>query len=110
MLLIVRTIGLALFFFAHSSFDYHRKKQHQEQERKSKKELAMKETIRAIENENQRLEELNKALIEYGYNDYSGTHTLRHSMGSYTRKEAGLDTAQAMLSHSSRKLCQTRCE
>jgi integrase len=46
-------------------------------------------------------EELNKALIQSGYGDYSGTHILRHSMGSYSRKEAGLDTAQAMLSHSS---------
>jgi integrase len=46
-------------------------------------------------------EEINKALIQSGYGDYSGTHILRHSMGSYSRKEAGLDTAQAMLSHSS---------
>lgn len=46
-------------------------------------------------------EELNKALIQSGYGDYSGTHILRHSMSSYSRKEAGLDTAQAMLSHSS---------
>ena len=46
-------------------------------------------------------EELNKALIRSGYGDYSGTHILPHSMGSYSRKEAGLDTAQAMLSHTS---------
>jgi hypothetical protein len=39
-------------------------------------------------------EEINKALIQSGYGDYSGTHTLRHSIGSYSRKEA-------MLSHSS---------
>lgn len=46
-------------------------------------------------------EKINKALIKSGYGEYSGTHILRHSMGSYSRKEAGLDTAQAMLSHSS---------
>lgn len=46
-------------------------------------------------------EELNKALIQSGYGEYSGTHILRHSMGTYSRKETGLDTAQAMLSHSS---------
>ena len=45
-------------------------------------------------------EEINKALIHSGYGDYSGTHILGHSMGSYSRKEAELDTAQAMLSHS----------
>jgi hypothetical protein len=32
---------------------------------------------------------------------FYGTHTPRHSMDSYSRKEAGLGTAQAMLSHSS---------
>ena len=47
------------------------------------------------------LNEINQALIKSGYSDYSGTHILRHSMGSYSRKEGGLDTAQAMLSHSS---------
>jgi integrase len=43
--------------------------------------------------------EINKALIKSGYWKYSGTHILRHSMGSFSRKEEGLDTAQAMLSH-----------
>ena len=52
-------------------------------------------------------EEINKALIQSGFGDYSGTHILRHSMGSYSRKEAGLDTAQAKLSHSSAR--QTEC-
>jgi len=46
-------------------------------------------------------EEINKAVIQSAYGDYSGTHILRHSMGSYSRKEAGPDTVQAMLSHSS---------
>lgn len=47
------------------------------------------------------LKELNEALRKSGLNGYSGTHVLRHSMGSYSRKEGGLDTAQAMLAHSS---------
>lgn len=47
------------------------------------------------------LKEINDALIKAGLNGYSGTHILRHSMGSYSRKEGVLDTAQAMLAHSS---------
>ncbi len=47
------------------------------------------------------LKEINDALRKAGLNGYSGTHILRHSMGSFSKKEAGLDTAQAMLSHSS---------
>ena len=39
-------------------------------------------------------EELNKALIQSGYGEYSGTHILRHSMGSFSRKEAGFLTLQ----------------
>lgn len=53
------------------------------------------------------LNEINKALKKAGYSDYSGTHVLRHSMGSYSRKVGGLDTAQAMLAHSSAR--QTEC-
>lgn len=41
-------------------------------------------------------EELNKALIQSGYRDYSGTHILPHSMSSYSRKESELDTTWAM--------------
>jgi hypothetical protein len=33
-----------------------------------------------------------------GLGPFTGTHILRQSMGTFTRKETGLDTAQAMLS------------
>ena len=40
-------------------------------------------------------------MVRCVYGDYSSTHVLRHSIGHYSREEAELDTAQAMLSQSS---------
>jgi integrase len=47
------------------------------------------------------LKHFNEALEASGYGGYSGTHILRHSSGTFTRREAGLDVAQSQLSHSS---------
>lgn len=47
------------------------------------------------------LKEINEALIKANFKEYSGTHILRHSMATFTRKESGLDIAQAMLGHTS---------
>ena len=47
------------------------------------------------------LKHINEALTASGYGQYSGTHVLRHSSGTFARKEGGLDVAQAQLTHSS---------
>lgn len=47
------------------------------------------------------LENYNRALMKAGLTDFTGTHIMRHSMATFTRKEASLDTAQKMLSHQS---------
>lgn len=43
----------------------------------------------------------NKALEEAGIKDVSGTHFLRHSAATLSRKLGGIDAAQAMLRHKS---------
>jgi integrase len=46
-------------------------------------------------------ENFNQALKDSGFGQYSGTHILRHTSATFTRKEGGLDVAQAQLNHSS---------
>jgi integrase len=47
------------------------------------------------------VEAYNKALKEAGINDVTGTHFLRHSAATLSRKYGGIDAAQAMLRHKS---------
>lgn len=50
---------------------------------------------------NQILANYNKALKMAGLTQFSGTHIMRHSMATFARQKAGLDTAQKMLNHTS---------
>lgn len=51
------------------------------------------------------LEEFNRALREAGL-PYSGTHVIRHTMATITRKNAGLDATQAILRHTTARMSE----
>lgn len=51
------------------------------------------------------LKEFNRALKEAGL-PYSGTHVIRHTMATITRKNLGLDAAQAILRHTTARMSE----
>jgi integrase len=51
------------------------------------------------------LNEFNRALKEAGL-PYSGTHIVRHTMATITRKNHGLDAAQAILRHTTARMSE----
>jgi integrase len=51
------------------------------------------------------LKEFNRALQEAGL-PYSGTHVIRHTMATITRKTMGLDAAQAILRHTTARMSE----
>lgn len=51
------------------------------------------------------LKEFNRALLEAQL-PYSGTHVIRHTMATITRKNLGLDAAQAILRHTSARMSE----
>jgi integrase len=52
------------------------------------------------------LEAYNNALKEAGLHDFSGTHFLRHTMGTIARRSSGLDAAQAILRHTTSRMSE----
>lgn len=52
------------------------------------------------------LKELNHALSLAGYGEFSGTHIIRYAMATFSRKEGGLDIAQAMLAHADARMTE----
>lgn len=51
------------------------------------------------------LKEFNRALTAAGLS-YSGTHVIRHTMATITRKNLGLDAAQAILRHTTARMSE----
>lgn len=52
------------------------------------------------------LKKYNKAFKAAGLDDFSGTHTLRHSMAKIARKEGGLEACQSLLRHTSSRMSE----
>lgn len=52
------------------------------------------------------IEAYNRALKEIGVDDVSGSHFLRHSAATISRKSGGIDAAQAILRHKSATMAQ----
>jgi integrase len=55
---------------------------------------------------NEIVEKYNEALQKAGIEGVTGTHILRYTMGTMTRKMAGLDAAQAILRHTTPRMSQ----
>lgn len=52
------------------------------------------------------LKRFNEALEAAGLKDYSGTHILRHTMATLSRKLSGLDATQALLRHTTARMTE----
>ena len=52
------------------------------------------------------LEAYNNALKTAGLTDFSGTHFVRHTMATLTRRKYGMDTAQAVLRHTTSRMSE----
>lgn len=48
----------------------------------------------------------NKGLKKAGLTEFSGTHLVRHTMGTLTRRKNGLDAAQAILRHTTSRMAE----
>lgn len=51
-------------------------------------------------------EHYNKALQDAGLSEFSGTHILRHTMATISRREHGIDACQAILRHKSSRMSE----
>lgn len=52
------------------------------------------------------LDAYNTALKNAGLSDFSGTHLVRHTMGTMARRKSGLDAAQAILRHTTSRMAE----